>query len=128
MVLFSISPDAAQRMVAASVSPKMTYEDGQRTDTQATDRQTGAPLWRVSVFVMAEDANRAPEQISVTVPAPVAPALPQLAPVTFTGLRVLLWSGGASLRADAVQVVAPDAARAPSSDFLSDIADVEDGE
>lgn len=121
---FSISPDAAQRMVAASVSPKMTYEDGQRTDTQATDRQTGAPLWRVSVFVMDADSSRAPETISVTVPAAVAPALPQLAPVRFTGLRVMLWSGGASLRADAVEAVAPQADTATSS-FLSDI---EDGE
>lgn len=125
MVLFSISPDAAQRMVAASVSPKMTYEDGQRTDTQATDRQTGAPLWRVSVFVMDTDSSRAPEAISVTVPAAVAPALPVLQPVRFTGLRVMMWSGGASLRADGVQVASSDSS---SSSFLSDIDDVAGGE
>lgn len=124
MVLFSISPDAAQRMVAASVSPKMTYEDGKSTGAQATDRQTGVPLWRVSVFVMDADATRAPETISVTVPAATAPALAQLQPVRFTGLRVMLWSGGASLRADSVQAVSPDPA-APTSSFLSDIEETE---
>lgn len=133
MVLFSISPDAAQRMVAASVSPKMTYEDGKSTGAQATDRQTGVPLWRVSVFVMDADSSRAPEQVSVTVPAATAPALPQLAPIRFEGLRVLMWAGGASLRADSVEPLPPDtsptaAPTAVSSDgFLSDI-DVEDGE
>lgn len=97
------------------------------TGAQATDSD-GVPLWRVSVFVMAEDANRAPEQISVTVPATVAPALPVLQPVAFTGLRVLLWSGGASLRADGVEPLPPDAAPVSSSAFLSDIDGVEGGE
>lgn len=122
---FTITPRAGQRMVAAAVSPKRAYDaDGARTDTQATDHTTGEPLWRVSVFVMDSDAQRAPAQISVTVPAATAPALAQLQPVRFTGLRVMLWSGGASLRADSVQAVAPDAASTSSmssSDFLSDI-------
>lgn len=116
---FPISTDTGERFVAASVAPKMSYEDGHATDVQATDRD-GRPLWRVSVFVMDADATRAPEQLSVTVPAPVAPALPQLQPVVFTGLRVLIWSGGASLRADSVETVT-DAAASASSSFLSDI-------
>ena len=106
---FTITPRAGQRMVAAAVSPKRAYDaDGARTDTQATDHTTGEPLWRVSVFVMDSDAQRAPAQISVTVPAPVAPALPALSPVRFEGLRVVLWSGGASLRADGVQAASSD--------------------
>lgn len=117
---FSVTPDAAQRFVAAAVSPRYAYRDGERTDVQDTDRATGWPLWRVAVFVMDEDAQRAPAQISVTVPAQTAPALPALSPVQFEGLRVLIWSGGASLRADAVEAVSPQAA-APSSAFLSDI-------
>lgn len=122
--ILKIQPEAAPKMVAASVSPKMAYDaDGSRTTTQATDRQSGLPLWRVSVFVMAEDATHAPEQLSVTVPATVAPALPVLQPVAFTGLRVMLWSGGASLRADGVEPLARDAA--PASSFLSDIEEVE---
>lgn len=118
------------QMVAASVGPKPAYEDGRATGAQATDRQSGLPLWRVSVFMLDADTTRAPEAISVTVPAAVAPALPQLAPVTFTGLRVLLWSGGASLRADAVEPLPPDTAPAPAdatSAFLSDI-DIEEGQ
>lgn len=115
---FPISTDTGERFVAASVAPKMSYEDGHATDVQATDRD-GRPLWRVSVFVMDADTTRAPETISVTVPAAVAPALAQLAPVVFHGLRVLIWSGGASLRADSVEPLT-DAAPA-SSAFLSDI-------
>lgn len=117
--ILKIDPTTAETFVAASVAPKMVYQDGARTDTQATDRATGAPLWRVLVFVMAEDSTRAPEQISVTVPAQTAPALAQLAPVRFEGLRVLMWAGGASLRADSVEPTSPQAA-APST-FLSDI-------
>lgn len=107
------------QMLAASVGPKPAYEDGKATGAQATDRQTGSPLWRVSVFVMDADSTRAPETLSVTVPAQTAPALAQLAPVTFTGLRVMLWSGGASLRADSVEPASPQSAA--SSSFLSDI-------
>ncbi len=131
--ILKIDPTTAETFVAASVAPKMAYQDGARTDTQATDRATGAPLWRVTVFVMDADSSRAPEQVSVTVPAATAPALPQLAPIRFEGLRVLMWAGGASLRADSVEPLPPDtsptaAPTAVSSDgFLSDI-DVEDGE
>lgn len=117
---FPIKIDAAQRFLAAAVSPKRAYADGAPTGAQATD-PAGTPLWRVSVFVMDEDAARAPEQISVTVPAPVAPALPALSPVRFEGLRVLMWAGGASLRADSVEVASSDAPPAPTSAFLSDI-------
>ena len=120
MTTFPIKTGTEQHLLAASVSPKMEYEDGHVTTTQATDRQTGVPLWRVSVFVMDADATRAPETISVTVPAQTAPALPALSPVRFEGLRVLIWSGGASLRADGVEPVTPDAVPA-SSAFLSDI-------
>lgn len=118
--ILKIDPTTAETFVAASVAPKMAYQDGARTDTQATDT-AGVPLWRVSVFVMDESAQRAPETVSVTVPAPVAPALPALSPVVFHGLRVLLWSGGASLRADGVEVVGSDGAPEPTSAFLSDI-------
>ena len=119
-----IKPESAQRMLAAAVSPKQAYADGAPTGAQATDAE-GTPLWRVSVFVMDEDATRAPETVSVTVPAQTvpaqtAPALPALSPVCFEGLRVLLWSGGASLRADSVELASPQAA-ASSSAFLSDI-------
>lgn len=123
---FLVSPRAGQRMVAAAVSPRYAYRDGERTDVQDTDRATSLPLWRISVFVMDEDSNRTPAQLSVTVPAATAPAVAALQPVQFTGLRVRTWSGGASFRADSVQPVAPDAA--PASDFLSDINGVEDGE
>ena len=122
-ISLSIKPESAQQMLAAAVGPKMAYEDGKSTGAQATDR-AGVPLWRVSVFVMDADATRAPETISVTVPAATAPALAQLQPVRFTGLRVMLWSGGASLRADSVQAVSPDPA-APASSFLSDIEETE---
>lgn len=125
-ISFSIKTPTAQRMVAAAVSPKKAYADGAPTGAQATDSD-GVPLWRVSVFVMAEDANRAPEQISVTVPATVAPALPVLQPVAFTGLRVMLWSGGASLRADGVEPVIPDAAAPVGSDASSFLSDIEEG-
>lgn len=118
-ISLSIKPESAQQMLAAAVGPKMAYEDGKSTGAQATDR-AGVPLWRVSVFVMDADATRAPETISVTVPAQTAPALPALSPVRFEGLRVLIWSGGASLRADGVEPVTPDAVPA-SSAFLSDI-------
>lgn len=118
-ISFSIKTPTAQRMVAAAVSPKKAYADGAPTGAQATDAE-GTPLWRVSVFVMDEDATRAPETVSVTVPAQTAPALPALSPVRFEGLRVLIWSGGASLRADGVEPVTPDAVPA-SSAFLSDI-------
>ena len=123
-----IDEASAEKMLAASVAPKLAYEGGQPTGAQATDRQTGAPLWRVSVFVMDADATRAPAQISVTVPAQTAPALAQLAPVRFEGLRVLMWAGDASLRADSVEVVASASAPTAASSFLSDINDVEDGE
>lgn len=111
---FTIKTPTEQHFIAASVAPKMAYEDGKSTGAQATDR-AGVPLWRVSVFVMDADATRAPETVSVTVPAQTAPALAQLAPVTFTGLRVMLWSGGASLRADSVE---------PASPFLADVEGV----
>lgn len=120
-ISLSIKPESAQQMLAAAVGPKMAYEGGSRTDTQATDR-AGVPLWRVSVFVMDADTTRAPETISVTVPAQVAPALPALSPVVFQGLRVLLWSGGASLRADAVEAVISEAAPVASS-FLADVVE-----
>lgn len=122
---FPIKPSTAQQMLAAAVGPKSEYVDGKPSGAQATDSATGLPLWRVSVFVMDEDATRTPEQISVTVPAAVAPALPQLAPVRFEGLRVLIWSGGASLRADSVEPASSQSAA--SSSFLSDI-DVAGGE
>lgn len=115
---FPISPSAAQQMLAAAVGPKSAYEDGRPTGAQATDRD-GTPLWRVTVFVMDADSSRAPEQVSVTVPAATAPALPQLAPIRFEGLRVLMWAGGASLRADSVEPAPPQSAA--SSSFLSDI-------
>lgn len=122
---FPIKTGTEQQLVAAAVSPKREYDaDGHATTTQAIDRATGYPLWRVSVFVMDAESQRAPETVSVTVPAQTAPALPALSPVVFQGLRVLLWAGGASLRADAVEAVAPDAASTSSmssSDFLSDI-------
>lgn len=121
--ILKIQPEAAPKMVAASVSPKMAYDaDGSRTDTQATDRATGLPLWRVSVFMLAADTTRAPEAISVTVPAAAAPALPALSPVVFHGLRVLIWSGGASLRADGVE---PATLPTDTSSFLSDIEEAE---
>lgn len=120
-ISFSIKTPTAQRMVAAAVSPKKAYADGAPTGAQATDAE-GTPLWRVSVFVMDEDATRAPETVSVTVPAQTAPALAQLAPVTFTGLRVMLWSGGASLRADSVEPASPQSAA--SSSFLADVEGV----
>lgn len=113
-----IKPESARRFLAASVSPKNAYADGRPTGAQATD-PAGVPLWRVSVFVMDEDATRAPETVSVTVPAQTAPALPALQPLRFAGLRVMLWSAGASLRADAVEPIPPDSA-APTA-FLSDI-------
>ncbi|WP_129880835.1 hypothetical protein, partial [Bifidobacterium pseudolongum] len=59
---FTIKTPTEQHFIAASVAPKMAYEGGSRTDTQATDR-AGVPLWRVSVFVMDADATRAPETI-----------------------------------------------------------------
>lgn len=119
---FSIKTGTEQQLVAAAVSPKREYdESGHATDVQATDRTTGQPLWRVGVFVMDADSSRAPETLSVTVPSAVAPALPQLQPVVFHGLRVLIWSGGASLRADGVEVVGSDGAPEPTSAFLSDI-------
>lgn len=114
-----IKTGTEQQLLAAAVGPKMAYEDGKSTGAQATD-PAGTPLWRVTVFVMDSDAQRAPETVSVTVPAQVAPALPVLQPVRFTGLRVMMWSGGASLRADGVEPIPPDAAPA-SSAFLSDI-------
>ena len=118
---FPIKPSTAQRFLAAAVSPKRAYADGAPTGAQATDAED-TPLWRVSVFVMDEDAQRAPETVSVTVPAQTAPALPALSPVVFQGLRVLIWSGGASLRADGVEPVgSDDAPEAASSAFLSDI-------
>lgn len=121
---FSITPRAGQRMIAAAVSPKRAYDaDGARTNQQATDHD-GRPLWRVAVFVMDEDSSRTPAQLSVTVPSATPPALPQLQPVVFHGLRVMMWSGGASLRADAVEP-APQQSDTVSSSFLSDI---EDGE
>lgn len=122
---FPVDPNMAQKFVAAAVAPKMEYEDGERTNRQAVDRTTGAPLWRVSAFVMDTDSQRAPETVSVTVPAAVAPALPVLQPVSFIGLRVMMWSGGASLRADSVQPASSDTSA--SSAFLSDI-DVAGGE
>lgn len=106
------------QMLAASVGPKNEYVDGKATGAQATD-PAGTPLWRVTVFVMDESAQRAPETLSVTVPAAVAPAIAQLQPVVFSGLRVMMWAGGASLRADSVAPLSPDSA--PASDFLSDI-------
>lgn len=124
-ISLSIKTPTEQQMLAAAVGPKSEYVDGKSTGAQATDRQSGLPLWRVSVFMLDADTTRAPEQISVTVPAPVAPALPQLAPVVFTGLRVLIWAGGASLRADSVELASPQSAA--SSSFLSDI-DVAGGE
>lgn len=120
--ILKINAEAAPKMLAASVGPKTAYEDGKATSAQATDRQSGLPLWRVSVFVMDADTTRAPETISVTVPAQVAPALPALSPVRFHGLRVLLWSGGASLRADAVEAVTSEAAPVASS-FLADVVE-----
>lgn len=120
-ISLSIKPESAQQMLAAAVGPKMAYEDGKSTGAQATDR-AGVPLWRVSVFVMDADATRAPETISVTVPAQTAPALPALSPVRFEGLRVLIWSGGASLRADAVEAVISEAAPVASS-FLADVVE-----
>lgn len=127
---FSVTPDAAQRFVAAAVSPRLAYRDGERTDTQEVDRATSLPLWRVTVFVMDADSSRTPAQLSVTVPAATAPAVAALQPVQFTGLRVRTWSGGASFRADSVEAVAdstqPDGSA--SSSFLSDINGVEDGE
>lgn len=118
-----IDEASAEKMLAASVSPKMDYDaDGSRTDTQATDRQSGLPLWRVTVFVMDAEASRAPETLSVTVPAAVAPALAQLQPVVFTGLRVLMWAGGASLRADGVE---PATSPTSSSSFLADVEEAE---
>lgn len=125
-ISLSIKPESAQQMLAAAVGPKMAYEDGKSTGAQATDR-AGVPLWRVSVFVMDADATRAPETISVTVPAQTAPALAQLAPVRFEGLRVLMWSGGASLRADSVEPLPTDAPSTAEAAFLSDI-DIEGGE
>lgn len=115
---FTIKTSTEQHFIAAAVSPKRAYADGAPTGAQATDAE-GTPLWRVTVFVMDEDATRAPEQVSVTVPSPAPPALPQLQPVVFTGLRVMLWSTGASLRADSVEPASPQAAA--SSSFLSDI-------
>ncbi len=108
------------QMLAASVGPKNEYVDGKATGAQATD-PAGTPLWRVTVFVMDESAQRAPETVSVTVPSATPPALPQLQPVVFSGLRVLMWAGGASLRADSVEVASSDAPPAPTSAFLSDI-------
>lgn len=122
-----IDEASAEKMLAASVAPKRVYEDGHATDVQATDRTTGQPLWRVGVFVMDADASRAPETLSVTVPAAVAPALPQLKPVRFNGLRVMMWSGGASLRADSVEPLPTDAPSTAEAAFLSDI-DIEGGE
>lgn len=116
---FSIKTPTEQQMLAAAVGPKSEYVDGKATGAQATD-SAGVPLWRVTVFVMDADTTRAPETISVTVPAAVAPALAQLQPVTFTGLRVLMWAGGASLRADSVEPLT-DSASTVSSSFLSDI-------
>lgn len=121
--LLKIDQSSALKMLAASVAPKRVYEDGHVTDSQATDRATALPLWRVSVFVMDADATHAPETISVTVPAVAAPTLAQLQPVVFTGLRVLIWAGGASLRADSVEPLA-DSVQSTSS-FLSDIEEVE---
>ncbi len=121
-ISLSIKTPTEQQMLAAAVGPKSEYVDGKATGAQATD-SAGVPLWRVTVFVMDEDAQRAPAQISVTVPAPVAPALPALSPVRFEGLRVLLWSGGASLRADSVEAASPQSAA--SSSFLSDIEEAE---
>lgn len=118
--LLKIDQSSAPKMLAASVAPKRVYEDGHVTDSQATDRATALPLWRVSAFVMSEDATRAPETISVTVPAVAAPTLAQLQPVVFTGLRVLIWAGGASLRADSVEPT-PQQSDTVSSSFLSDI-------
>lgn len=116
---FSITPRAGQNMVAAAAAaPRYVYRDGQRTDAQDTDHETGLPLWRVGVFVMDEGSSRTPTSISVTVPAATAPAVIPLQPVRFTGLRVRTWSGGASFRADSV---APVADSAPASSFLSDI-------
>lgn len=126
--ILKIDPSAAPKMLAAAVSPKNAYEDGKPSGAQATDRQTGAPLWRVSVFVMDADSQHAPETVSVTVPAQVAPALPALSPIRFVGLRVMMWSGGAALRADAVEAVAPDAASTSSSSSSSFLSDIEGGE
>lgn len=126
---FPIKTGTAQRFLAAAVSPKKAYADGAPTGAQATDAD-GVPLWRVSVFVMDADSQRAPEPVSVTVPAQTAPAIPQLQPVVFHGLRVMLWSGGATLRADFVEPLPPDTAPAPAdaaSAFLSDI-DIEEGQ
>lgn len=123
---FLVSPRAGQRMVAAAVSPRYAYRDGERTDVQDTDRATGWPLWRVTVFVMDEGSSRTPAQLSVTVPAATAPAVAALQPVQFTALRVRTWSGGASFRADSVESVSPQSdASTSSSSFLSDIEEAE---
>ncbi|WP_433506757.1 hypothetical protein ACQP04_09870 [Pseudonocardia halophobica] len=69
------------------VSARAEYvelSDGSRraSGQQATDPDTGLPLWTVDVLVDDDDARRA-EVVGVTVPAAEEPACPKWRPVAF---------------------------------------------
>jgi len=79
---------------ATGVAPLFRFEDGRRIERQEIDPETGHPLWVVTVIDADETLPAKAKTLTVKVPAPVQPVLPDpvpglpFRPVRFVGLTV----------------------------------------
>lgn len=79
---------------ATGVAPLLRFEDGKRINRQEIDPETGHPIWVVTVIDADDTLPAKAKTLTVKIPAPVQPVLPDPAPglpfrpVRFVGLTV----------------------------------------
>ena len=79
---------------ATGIAPLFRYEDGKRSGRQEIDPETGYPIWVITVIDADDTLPAKAKTITVKIPAPVQPVLPEPAPglpfrpIRFVGLTV----------------------------------------
>lgn len=116
--------------VISEVEPVVDYDRSTRENkVQATDPDTGLPLWQVSCLDADPEAKKSSKTVTVKIPAKVQPVPPEnkdgspFTPVEFEGLTALPWieqSGDFSkiawsFKAEAMRAPGKRAGSAPSS-------------
>ena len=79
---------------ATGIAPLYLFEDGKRLERQEIDPETGHPVWVVTAIDADDTLPARSKTITVKIPAPVQPVLPDpvpdlpFRPVRFVGLTV----------------------------------------
>lgn len=100
---FALRPTARTASSGEAPNPVFAWEDGKITTTQQMDRESGFPLWTVTVAVL--DAGQAPDGLKIKIPAadPAQLVFDAFEPVRIVDLDLGIYNGRITARAAGIE-------------------------